>query len=181
MQIIKKWQDLVQIADTSLESFIFSTRWLCNPWCPQSSAPEESVLPPVIASSHKYKCLLVCAFLFEHLYTRCLSAGGAGNDKLWFCLCEGTMPSPVPPCLLSFSGSELLSLCFLAQQGAQPWTGPLAVVWRVILPNRICILAAAVLGSEAEYMEANCAYTDIAEAQPFRTPVDARVARKFSI
>lgn len=87
----------------------------------------------------------------------------------------------LPALIISFSGSELLSLCFLAQQGAQPWTGPLAVVWQVILPNRICILAVAVLGIETEYLEANCAYTDIAQAQPFRTPVDDRVAHKLSI
>lgn len=87
----------------------------------------------------------------------------------------------LPALIVSFSGSELPSLCFLAQQGAQPWTGPLAVAWQVILPNRICILAAAVLGTKNEYMEANCAYTDIAQAQPFRTQVDDRVAHKLSI
>lgn len=60
-------------------------------------------------------------------------------------------------------------MCFLAWGGAWPWMGPLAVAWHVIPPNRICILAAAILAIENEYMEANFAYTDIAQVQPFRT------------
>ena len=74
--------------------------------------------------------------------------------------------------IVFFSELELLSLCFLAWEGARPWTGPLAVAWQVILPNRICILAAAILGIENEYMEANSAYTDIAQVQSFRTRVN---------
>lgn len=72
------------------------------------------------------------------------------------------------------SESDLLSLCFSAWEGAQPRTGPLAVAWQVILPNRICILVATVLGIESEYMETNSAYADIAQVQPFRTRVSDR-------
>lgn len=135
-----------------------------------------------IATCPRYKCLLVCAFWFDHLYTRCMQGGQAVTALVLHMWRDNAIScATLTAFIMSFSGSELLSLCFLAQQGAQPWTGPLAVAWQVILPNRICILAVAVLGMEAEYMEANCAYTDIAQAQPFRTPVDDRVAHKLSI
>lgn len=94
--------------------------------------------------------------------------------RILFCV------ATLPALIMSFSELELLTLCFLAREGVQPWTGPLAVAWRVILPNRICILAAAILGIENEYMEANSAYTDIAQVQPFRTRVNDRVAHKLS-
>lgn len=100
----------------------------------------------------------------------------------------GEMAAPVPhthgedalPCchlagfhhvLLQTGASKLV---LLGTGGAQPWTGPLAVAWQVILPNRICILAAAILGIKNESVEANCAYTDIARVQPFRTPARDR-------
>lgn len=155
---------------------------LCNPWCPHSGVSMESVLPPVIASSPSTNaCWSVLSCL--NTFTQGVCSRGWGMTALVLCTWRDNAIScaTLPAFIMSFSGSQLLSLCFLAQQGVQPWTGPLAVAWQVILPNRICILAAAVLGMEAEYMEANCAYTDIAQAQPFRTPVNDRVAHKLSI
>lgn len=65
-------------------------------------------------------------------------------------------------------------LWFLAWEGAQSWTGLLAVMWQVILPNRICFPVATILGMGNECMEGNSAYTGIAQVQPFRTQVSDR-------